>query len=473
MTGRVTIKNDKYYAIINLPAVNNKYQTKWIPIANVKDITKAKAQKELQKIIQEYTLKYASLYSTPLEKREYMNVLLVDWIDDYVKSRQNTLSPNVFWNYCRRVQELRNFPPFQKKKLIDTTAQDLILYYNYKRKQGCKDTTIKKVANIIHPALRNAYNLDILSKDITAQIPHFKESKPPIKYFDKEELEKFLQVIKGHKFEIAFKLACYYGFRRSEIIGLKWDAIDFTRKTITIKHKVTICRRKIWAEDKLKSESSFRTLPLIPEIEQDLILHKQQIELNKKYYGSAYDDKYKDYVIVDAMGKLLFPDNLTHNFQLVLKKHKLKYIRFHDLRHSCASLLLSTGIHMKQIQEWLGHADFSTTANIYSHLDYSSKIESAKNISNALNGVYVDKEERELAENSPNNFVQSVHDPYKNKREITEDFPLPKKEEESTENNQVNEKPKLTPEELEAEYEEFQAFLRWREKRKNNLDSEM
>lgn len=465
MTGRITIKDDKYYAILNLPSIDKKYKTKWVQIGDVKEITKAKANKELQRIIQEYNIKYANFYSITPDKKQYMNILFTDWIQDYVNSRENSLSVNVFWNYCRRVEELRKYPLFKDKKLIDIKAQDLISYYNYKRSQGCKDSTIKKVANIIHPALRNAYQLDILSKEITQQVPNFRESKPPIRYFDKQEMEKFLQCIKGHKNELAFKLACYYGFRRSEIIGLKWDAIDFNRKTITIKHKVTICRRKIWCEDKLKTESSFRTLPLIPEIEKDLILKKEQIKLNKQYYGSKYDNTYKDYIIVDELGKIMYPDNLTHQFHLVCRKYNLKDIRFHDLRHSCASLLLSTGIHMKQIQEWLGHADFSTTANIYSHLDFSSKIESAQNIANALNGVYADKNERELAENSENNFVKSEHDPYKNKREITEDFTskvvptIPKEEsKEST---------------FDADFEEYQAFLRWREKMKNKLDEEM
>lgn len=474
MTGRIAIKDEKYYALVNLPSVDKKYKTKWVFIGNVKDMTKLKANKELIRILQEYDMKYAHYYSLTPDKKMYMNILFVDWVQDYVKSRENTLSPNVFWNYNKRVDELREYPLFKNMKLVDLKAQDLISYYNYKRSQGCQDSTVKKVANIIHPAVRNAYHLEIISKDITAQIPHFKESKPSIRYFDKQEMEKFLNAIKGHQNELAFKLACYYGFRRSEIIGLKWDSIDFITKTITIKHKVTICRRKIWCEDKLKTESSFRTLPLIPEIEKDLIEHKEQVKRNKKYYCEKYDDTFKDYIIVDPMGKLLYPDNLTHQFKLVCKKHNLKDIRFHDLRHSCASLLLATGIHMKQIQEWLGHADFSTTANIYSHLDFSSKIESAKQIANALNGVYADKEERELAKDSPNNFVQSVHDPYKNKRKITKDFELKSEvERESKEKDKTksNDKPQLDLDN--DEYEEFQAYLEWRKLRKKNMDEEM
>jgi integrase len=350
---------------------------------------------------------------------------------------------------------------FRNKKLIDIKAYDLIAFYNTKRSEGLKDASIKKVANIMHPALRNAFHLELIARDITAQIPNFKESRPTINYFDKNELGLFLEVIKGHKNELAFKLAAYYGFRRSEIIGLKWDAVDFERKTITIKHKVIISERKIWTSDKLKTESSFRTLPLIPEIEKELLKQKERIKSNKKYFGNSYDETYKDYIIINEMGKILFPDNLTHQFKLVLKRHKLKEIRFHDLRHSCASLLLSTGIHMKQIQEWLGHADFSTTANIYSHLDYSSKIESAKNIASALQGVYADKEERTLADKKNTDFIETPHDPLKNKRKQesvkAKEKPVEQKNASKTQNNDA----------------EFLEFLEWKKRRQKQSEDEM
>ena len=87
---------------------------------------------------------------------------------------------------------------------------------------------------------------------------------------------------------------------------------------------------------------------------------------------------------MDAMGNLLMPDYVSNSFKLILRNFGLRPIRFHDLRHSCASLLLANGVPMKQIQEWLGHSDFSTTANIYSHLDYSSKISSAEAMMNGL-----------------------------------------------------------------------------------------
>lgn len=90
------------------------------------------------------------------------------------------------------------------------------------------------------------------------------------------------------------------------------------------------------------------------------------------------------YVFVDAMGNLIQPDSVTTGFPQLLKENGLRRIRFHDLRHSCASLLLANGVPMKMIQEWLGHSDFSPTANIYSHLDYASKVSSAEAMLNGL-----------------------------------------------------------------------------------------
>ena len=88
---------------------------------------------------------------------------------------------------------------------------------------------------------------------------------------------------------------------------------------------------------------------------------------------------------VDSLGVLLKPDYLTQHFEIIIKKNNLKKIRYHDLRHSCASLLLANGVSLKEIQDWLGHLDYSTTANIYSHLEYGAKLKSAGKISETLN----------------------------------------------------------------------------------------
>ncbi len=103
-----------------------------------------------------------------------------------------------------------------------------------------------------------------------------------------------------------------------------------------------------------------------------------------KMLKSGFDREYDGFVCRDNYGKLITPNFVTQHFPIVVKKHNLKPLRFHDLRHSCASLLLANGVSMKAIQEWLGHSTFNVTANYYSHLDYNSKIASAETIAKAL-----------------------------------------------------------------------------------------
>lgn len=111
---------------------------------------------------------------------------------------------------------------------------------------------------------------------------------------------------------------------------------------------------------------------------------KKAQEINKKVCGNCYNHKYDGYIFVDELGERMKPDYLTSYFPEYIQKHGMKRMRFHDLRHSCASLLLANGVPLKQIQEWLGHSDFSTTANIYAHLDYTSKISSAQAMEKGL-----------------------------------------------------------------------------------------
>lgn len=99
---------------------------------------------------------------------------------------------------------------------------------------------------------------------------------------------------------------------------------------------------------------------------------------------NAYIKEYTDYICVDDLGVLLKPDFLSRHLQIILKKNNLKHIRYHDLRHSCASLLIANGVSLKEIQDWLGHSDYGTTANIYSHLEYSAKVNSANKIAEKL-----------------------------------------------------------------------------------------
>jgi len=116
-------------------------------------------------------------------------------------------------------------------------------------------------------------------------------------------------------------------------------------------------------------------LAIKPEDVNVPIVNTTQVHINAIY---QYNYEYDGFVFVDELGERMKPDYLTSQFPAFIQRHGMKKMRFHDLRHSCASLLLANGVPLKQIQDWLGHSDFSTTANIYAHLDYSSKLSSAQ-----------------------------------------------------------------------------------------------
>ena len=165
--------------------------------------------------------------------------------------------------------------------------------------------------------------------------------------YNKEELEQLFEAFKDSEIEIPVYLTALYGLRRSEVLGLKWKAIDFDKKSIQIRHKVVEVYGNggdtLYKSDVLKNESSNRTLPLIPKAEEILKKAEERIKVNRLFYGKEYSEKDKEYICVEKKGELIRPSRLTTEFMEILKKNKLKHIRFHDLRHSCASAMLGAG----------------------------------------------------------------------------------------------------------------------------------
>jgi integrase len=281
----------------------------------------------------------------------------------------------------------------KKQKLKDITYQHILSYYDYlKKERGNKNITVKHHAIILSPALRQAYRDDLISKNPYEFMPKIKKEKSKMSYYNKKELDELFKITDKTAIGLIVRIAAYYGLRRSELMGIKWSAIDFENKIISISHKVLAVEGMVYLSDTLKTASSHRKLPLLPETKKLLIERKKEIEDNKLMYGRSYNKKYLDYVFVDDIGDIINPDYVSNKFRKLLRANNLKHIRFHDLRHSCASLLVASGVPMKNIQEWLGYSNFSTTADIYSHLDFSAKIESANIISSMLS----EKDEKQI-----------------------------------------------------------------------------
>lgn len=391
MTGSLRIKNGVYYAVISYKDDFGNYKQKWITTKLNPRGNKKEAQRFLDEQLAVFNPNIISEKKVePIAKNEF---IFIDYVKQFIEDKRKDLSPTVYRSYMNAWQIMKKFFG-NKLKLKDVTYKHIEQYYDYlKNERDNKNTTIKHHAIILSPALRLAYRDDLIPKNPYEFMSKIKREKSVRSYYNQDELENLFKYTNNSPLALIVRVASYYGFRRSELLGLKWEAIDFDNKTITIQHKVLCVDKVVYCSDTLKTTASHRTLPLLPEIENLLIAKKKEIEHNKFMYGKCYNKEYLDYVFVNEMGDIMLPDYVSHTFTNILNKHKLKHIRFHDLRHSCASLLVAKGIPMKNIQEWLGHANFNTTADVYSHLDFSSKAQSANVISKALtNKEEIDEE---------------------------------------------------------------------------------
>ena len=242
---------------------------------------------------------------------------------------------------------------------------------------------------VIHQALKYAMKTDLVTQNVAMKVDRPKRNDYQPVFLDAEELQRLFQVVKGTRLELPVLVAAFYGLRRGEVCGLKWDAIDFERGTITIKHTVTSIqvegKTKMYAQDSAKTKSSMRTLPLVGSFAEYFKEVKAAQELNKQVCGNCYNYEYDGYVFVDELGDLMKPDYLTAYFPQYIQKHGLKRMRFHDLRHTFASLLISQNVPLINVSNFLGHSDLATTSNIYAHLDKASKQASADIMTDILN----------------------------------------------------------------------------------------
>lgn len=391
MTGSIQVKNGLLYGVITYKDEAGKKKHKWVA-TGLKERGNRKAAKEiLDKALAEFEQAQQAAKdkierrSKPKEvDKSAATMLFSDYCAEYVESIKGTLSPTVYSVYSRHyIKIFKEYFDKRKLRLIDITEEEIKGFYEDRRAKGVKNLTLKHYNCVLRPALRKAYMEKIIPDNPFDFIEPMKKEKPHISFYDKNEMRQLFDAMRGHKLEIPFMLAAYYGFRRSEVLGLRWRAIDFEHKLISINHKMLVVKKKVYLTDELKTMTSNRTLPLIPAVEEALLKHKEQIEQNKLFYGNTYEQRYLDYVCVYDNGKIVYPDFMTKQFKKLLDNNGLKPIRLHDLRHSCASNLLANGVPMKEIQEWLGHSNFSTTADVYSHLDFSAKVKAATTIAAA------------------------------------------------------------------------------------------
>ena len=384
VAGHLREQNGLYQIILSYKDSDGKRKTKSISTGLPVKGNKRKAESMLMDARQTFVPPVVA--AVPLEKAKPDELLFTDFILEWLEMMKNSVETSTYASYCMVIKR-KIVPYFKDKRILlkDLTPKDIQDYYQYSlnTEKVTANTVIHRHANI-RKSLQYAVKIGLINYNPADRVERPRKQKYVASFYNEQELETLFAAVKGKPIELAVILGAFYGLRRSEAVGLRWDAIDYERKTLTIKHTVTQVnvdgKQTIVDKERTKTKSSYRTLPLVAPFEKLLHELKAEQEEHRRVCGNAYCTEFLDYIYVNEIGERIKPNFITQNFPLVLEKAGLRRIRYHDLRHSCASLLYANGVSLKDIQEWLGHSDISTTSNIYTHLDYSSKVSSANAI---------------------------------------------------------------------------------------------
>ena len=347
----------------------HKRRTKWVSTGlEVKKGNRKQAEKRLF----EERQKYATVIRHAAHDMPFADYMLY-WL--------RTIKPDIeldtYSGYKSNI-DLRIVPYFRLSGITlgELDAANIQEFYTYCRSDlGVSNNTVIHYHANISAALKYALDMDFITTNPMAKVKRPKHIPYSASYYSIEELERLFDCVHGDGVEFPVLMAAFYGLRRSEIAGLRWRDVDFLNNTISIAHTVVQTTADgaavIIAKDRAKNKTSCRSLPLVPQFKELLLRMREHQALCQTICGNSYHQS--EYIYVNDLGFPVKPNYISQHFSLVLKQNGLRKIRFHDLRHSCASLLLKNGVAMKDIQAWLGHSTFNTTAEFYAHLDAASK----------------------------------------------------------------------------------------------------
>ena len=389
MTGCVAKRKDVYYVRLTYYDKNRSRKEKWVSTGLSGKGAKQKATAMIQSLIDKYSY---------LEKSEHPSKM-ADYLKMWKELQITEVAETTYDGYHTYVD--RHLVPYFEKlnlNIQDITAGHILDYVNYLSNDGGRKdnkiggqsiTSIRKIISI----LRKVFDYAVLYGDIkinpALQVPMPKRDKHS-NTINKNKRQVFMTADDAQKMLDAFKdeeigpivfVTLYYGLRKSEALGLRWQAVDFEKNTISINHTV-VGGSHIVEKDSTKTYYSERTYQLIPDVKELLLKLKEQQKEYKRRLGSGYHNN--DYIFKNPNGVPYRPDSLTRSFKRALERHGLPQMRYHDLRHSTASILVDKGWDINDIKEWLGHADISTTANIYAHISHRKKVSLAQDLDKTL-----------------------------------------------------------------------------------------
>jgi len=308
---------------------------------------------------------------------------LTQWLEDH----KGAIRIRTYERY-EELARLHILPALGHHPLQKLTPQHIQAFYTKKLKEGLPPTTVNLLHALLHKALDDAVRLSAVTRNASDAASAPSRAHYEIQPFSIEQAQQFLVAARGHSMEALFVLAITTGMRRGEILAIKWQDVQFERNMLQVRRIFTRQPGNRYIEAKPKTEKSRRSILLAPIVVALLKQHRtRQLEARLKA-GSQWQER--DLVFCTSLGTPLNPNKVVDRFKTLLKRAGLPEIRFHDLRHSAATILLSMEVHPKVVQELLGHNQISMTMDIYSHVLPTMQKDAVSKLNNALQGKTLD-----------------------------------------------------------------------------------
>lgn len=385
----VQSKKGRLYAVMQVKK-DGTTKPVWRALGLPEGANKTKVNKAFREVVAQYEQEFWE--EQERGGRPPADIPVYDYLVSYLKRVEPELQKNTIVSYRSMTNgKIRRY--FQRRPQLtvgNLKPQDIQDFYQSLFADGVVANTVIHYHALLRRAFQQAFKEERIDANPFDRVGRPKKNKFHGENYTQEELLTLLHLARGDVIYPAILLAGAMGLRRSEALGVRWSRIDWEKRTVLLDTKIVEYRengkKKVEPVEEMKNKSSRRTLPLPDPVVEMLQVQKEHREVYRKMFQGSYNTQYLDYVCVNQLGELLRPSYVTDHFRELLEKYGLRHIRFHDLRHTFASLLINQDVPLINVSNFLGHSDLSTTANIYAHLDKASKQASAAVISDILQG---------------------------------------------------------------------------------------
>ena len=390
MAASLQVKKGRLYAVIQHKGPDGKYKSVWRALGLPEDANKAKVNKAYREVVSKYEIEAA-------EEAERMNrpqneIPIFEYMTIWLEKQAKNIQINTYRSYHSMIYgKIRRY--FERRKDLTVgsiRSKDIDEFYNQLFEDNVVSNTVIHYHAVLRKAFQQAFKDELIEANPFDRVDRPKKNKFQGENYSEEELLALLKLTKDDPIYPAIMFAGGLGLRRSEALGVRWSRIDFEERCVLLDTKIVETKENgkthIQAIEEMKNKSSHRTLPLPDQVYEMLVEIKAKQELYKKMFKSSYSREYDDYVCVNQLGELMKPSYVTEHFAAIIQELGLRKIRFHDLRHTFASVLINNDVPLINVSRFLGHSDISTTANIYAHLDKSNKQSSADIMTGILGG---------------------------------------------------------------------------------------